>query len=125
MLVNLTLALRQHVVRLHNVRRNNIALGVLPRYATARRMATIRWSPILASLAAYNVKQCTMKHDACHNIPKFPHSGQNLALISYTGNAVSRTTWDLLTDAISLWWNERLNANMAVINSYPSSWSGA
>lgn len=124
MLVNLTLALRQHVVSLHNVRRNNLALGVLPSYATARRMATIRWSPILASLAAYNVKQCAMKHDACHNIPKFPQSGQNLAIISYSGNAASRTNTDLITDAISLWWNEKQNANMAIINSYPSSWSG-
>lgn len=124
MLVNLTLALRQHVVRLHNVRRNNLALGLLPRYATARRMATTRWSPVLANLATYNVRQCAMKHDACHNTAKFPHSGQNLAIISYSGNATSRSTAQLLTEAISLWWNERLNANMAVINSYPSSWSG-
>lgn len=123
MLVNLTLELRLHVLRLHNMRRNYLALGVLPRYATAGRMATTRWSPILASLAAYNVKQCALKHDACHNIPKFPRISQNVALLSYSGNAASRTTWNLLTAAVNLWWNERLKDNMAVIKSFPSSWA--
>lgn len=112
------------MVRLHNVRRNNLALGKLPNYGPARRMATIRWSPELAKLAALNVLQCAMKHDACHNTNKFKASGQNLAMISYSGAESARTNQELLTSSINMWWNENKNANMNVISSFPGSWSG-
>ncbi|TDG40357.1 hypothetical protein AWZ03_013222 [Drosophila navojoa] len=123
-LIELNLAQRQHVVRLHNVRRNNLALGKLPRYQPARRMATMRWSPELAKLAAFNVRQCEMKHDACHNTNKFKASGQNLAVIGYTGSGSARSTQELLTSSINSWWNERKDANMNVIRRYPNNWSG-
>ncbi|KAL7743289.1 hypothetical protein ACLKA6_012458 [Drosophila palustris] len=118
-LIDMNLTLRQHLVRLHNVRRNNLALGKVAGYNSARRMATIRWSPELARLAELNVHQCQMKHDACHNTNKFKNSGQNLAIISSTG----LTNEQLLTACINMWWNENKNANMNVINSYPSTWS--
>ncbi|KAH8418943.1 hypothetical protein KR222_007740 [Zaprionus bogoriensis] len=123
-LVELTIPLKRRIVAAHNVRRNRLALGGLPKFATARRMATMRWSPQLASLAELNVLQCTMKHDACHNTLKFKQSGQNLALISYTGDNDRYTNLELIVDAISGWWSEKQYANMAVINSYPSSWTG-
>ncbi|EDW65953.1 venom allergen-1 [Drosophila virilis] len=122
--IDMNLDLRQLVVRLHNVRRNNLALGKVANYGPARRMATMRWSPELATLAALNVRQCAMEHDACHNTNKFKASGQNLAMISYTGAQASRTNAELLTSSINSWWSELKNANMVVINSYPSSWSG-
>ncbi|XP_062141056.1 antigen 5 like allergen Cul n 1-like [Drosophila sulfurigaster albostrigata] len=123
-LIAMNLTMRQHLVKLHNVRRNNIALGNLPRYDTAKRMATMRWSPQLATLAALNVKQCQMKHDACHNTPKYKMSGQNLAFISYSGASSSQTNAALLTSSVTMWWNERLDANKSVIAKYPSDWTG-
>ncbi|EDV99788.1 antigen 5 like allergen Cul n 1 [Drosophila grimshawi] len=118
------LAKRQHVVRMHNVRRNNLALGKLANYQPAKRMATIRWSPEMAKIAAFNVQQCVMQHDECRNTQKFSSSGQNLAFIGYTGAQSTRSDQDLLTQAINMWWNENKNANMAVINKYPNSWVG-
>ncbi|XP_034486541.1 antigen 5 like allergen Cul n 1-like [Drosophila innubila] len=119
-LIDMNLTLRQHLVRLHNVRRNNLALGKVAKYNSARRMATMRWSPELAKLAELNARQCQMKHDACHNTNKFKSSGQNLAIISGS----SETDEQLLTACINMWWNENKNANMAVINSYPKTWTG-
>ncbi|KAH8385462.1 hypothetical protein KR093_005089, partial [Drosophila rubida] len=123
-LVEMTLPLRKLVVDEHNVRRNNLAQGKLPRYETARRMATMQWSPQMAPLAELNVKQCLMKHDACHNTPKFRASGQNLAIFKYSGASSSRTNQQLITSAITMWWNERVNANQAVMASYPATWTG-
>jgi len=114
----------QHLVRLHNVRRNNLALGKVGNFPTARRMATMIWSPELAKLAEFNARQCQMKHDACHNTNKFKSSGQNLAWFSYSGPSSSQTDEQLLTKAVNGWWNENKNANLAVINSYPSTWNG-
>lgn len=40
----------------------------------------------LAYLAELNVKRCIMGHDACHNTPDFPWSGQNVGLRARTGS---------------------------------------
>ena len=55
--------MRQIILHNHNKLRNRVAQGGFQSYKSAVRMATMRWSPELAKLAAYNVKQCNMKHD--------------------------------------------------------------
>ncbi|EDV94838.1 antigen 5 like allergen Cul n 1 [Drosophila grimshawi] len=123
-LINMNQALRQDTIDAHNVRRNRLALGNLPGFGPARRMATMRWSPQLASLAELNVKQCVRKRDECHNTDRFRNSGQNIALFAYEGAESSRTNQFLVRQAISNWWLESDFADMTVINNYPSSWSG-
>ncbi|XP_064544954.1 antigen 5 like allergen Cul n 1-like [Drosophila montana] len=123
-IINMSQDLREFMVATHNARRNRLALGELAGYISARRMALMRWNDELASLAELNVKQCVRQRDACHNTDRFRNSGQNIALFGYEGEASSRTDQYLLTQAVTNWWQERDNADMAVIDSYPSNWSG-
>ncbi|KAH8307623.1 hypothetical protein KR044_005700 [Drosophila immigrans] len=123
-LININETLITHISVAHNVRRNRLALGNLPGYGPARRMATVRWVPELARLAALNVRQCVEQRDNCHNTNTFSNSGQNLALITYSGDWTTKPNQELLTQAIHGWWLEYENANMAVINSYPINWTG-
>ncbi|XP_032308876.1 antigen 5 like allergen Cul n 1 [Drosophila ananassae] len=115
---------QQLILKMHNYRRNRLASGLLTKYKAAKRMATMRWDAELATLAALNVKQCKMNHDACHNTKKFKASGQNLAIYGYSGPQSGKTVRELIIASINMWWNEKKDANMAVINKYPSSWSG-
>ncbi|KAL7729036.1 hypothetical protein ACLKA6_019869 [Drosophila palustris] len=124
-LININQTLYQHISTAHNVRRNRLALGNLPGFSAARRMATVRWNPELASLAQLNVKRCVQQRDACHNTNTFSNSGQNVALITYSGDWTTKPNQELVTQAIHSWWLEYENANMAVINSYPNNWTGA
>ncbi|EDW86488.2 uncharacterized protein Dwil_GK18435 [Drosophila willistoni] len=117
-------ARRKQILKAHNVRRNKIAGGKLAGYKPAKRMATMRWNAELAKLALLNVKQCEMKHDACHNTDTFKASGQNLAIYGYSGARSSKTTAQLVTASIQMWWNEYKDANMSIIKEYPSNWSG-
>lgn len=67
MKINITPKLQQIMVDEHNKYRNQQALGQTPNYQPATRMATMKWDPELAKLAAINVRQCEMKHDSCRN----------------------------------------------------------
>lgn len=55
----------------HNEKRNAIASGSVTGFGPAVRMATVVWSPELATLAEMNTKQCIMEHDKCHNTGSF------------------------------------------------------
>ncbi|ALC49418.1 CG32679, partial [Drosophila busckii] len=115
---------RSIMVRAHNSRRNYLARGKLPGFAAAKRMATMRWSSELAKIAAYNVRQCAMKHDACRNTKQFKSSGQNLAIMSYTGNRNARTDEEMLAQSVTMWWNEYKDTTMAQMRKYPSNYKG-
>jgi len=110
------------ILNLHNDYRNKLAGGEMTDFNTATRMATMVWDNELAQLAALNVKQCVMKHDACRNTDKFRHSGQNLGVYSWYGS--TKTTDWLITNRINAWWNEYPYCTKSHINSYPSSYSG-
>ncbi|BFG01504.1 antigen 5 like allergen Cul n 1-like [Drosophila madeirensis] len=122
--VTFDLAQRKQILKMHNVRRNRIASGLMAKYKPAKRMATMRWNPELAKLAALNVKQCKMNHDACHNTQTFKASGQNLAMYGYSGPQSGMTIPQLITASVNMWWGEQKDASMTIINKYPSNWSG-
>ncbi|EDW86490.2 uncharacterized protein Dwil_GK14730 [Drosophila willistoni] len=115
---------RNQILLGHNVRRNQIAGGNLNGYRSARRMATMRWDNELAQLALLNVRQCEMRHDACRNTDTFRASGQNLAIYGYSGARSRRTIAQLINISLEMWWNEYRDANMNIINRYPSNHSG-
>jgi len=110
------------VLNLHNDNRNRIAGGAMSNFDSASRMATMVWDSELAQLAALNVKQCAMKHDACHNTDKYRYSGQNLAWSAYSGS--TKTDATLITQAINNWWSEHTRCSKAYINKYPSGYTG-
>ncbi|XP_030377801.1 venom allergen 3-like [Scaptodrosophila lebanonensis] len=122
--VAITPALRTQIVRGHNIRRQRLAAGNLPGFRPAVRMAPVRWNNELAQLAALNVKQCVMQHDACHNTAQFKASGQNLAMVGYGGARSSRTNQQLVAQSLTMWWTEYRVTTMAQINAYPSNYNG-
>lgn len=105
------------ILSVHNEKRNKIAGGNLSPYKPACRMATMTWGEELARVAAFNVKQCKMKHDLCRSTTDYKYSGQNLAMYQTTGN-VNLTKQ--IIHGIESWFDEYKNANMEQIRSYPS-----
>ncbi|CAD7083421.1 unnamed protein product [Hermetia illucens] len=105
------------IVAKHNGYRNTVAAGNLPGFLSAVRMGTMQWDDELASLAALNVKQCAMKHDACRNTDRFKWSGQNLA---WYWSIPAATVDKAINNGIESWFNEYKDATMAQINSYSS-----
>ncbi|XP_053948657.1 antigen 5 like allergen Cul n 1-like [Anastrepha ludens] len=119
-LVTLTQANRNAIVNAHNVKRNLVAGGGT-NLKPACRMATMQWDDELAALAALNVKQCQMKHDACHNTDAFKYSGQNLAWITFYGTP---DVAKLAQHSIDMWYNEIKDTKLAYINAYPNNYQG-
>ncbi|XP_030377905.1 scoloptoxin SSD976-like isoform X2 [Scaptodrosophila lebanonensis] len=122
--VVMTSALQTEIVKGHNSRRQTLAAGALPGFSSAVRMAPVRWNAELARLAALNVRQCQMKHDACRNTPTFRASGQNLAMVGYSGAISSRSDQALVTQSLTMWWDEYKITTKAQINSYPQNYNG-
>ncbi|XP_014101221.2 venom allergen-1 [Bactrocera oleae] len=119
-MVTMTQAHKNLIVRLHNTKRNTVASG-RTKLRPACRMSTMQWDDELARMAAFNVKQCQMRHDSCRNTQTFKYSGQNLARSSYNGTPNIR---NLLQTLINMWYNEIKDTTMAYINRYPNNYSG-
>ena len=85
-------------------------------------MATMGWSPELAKLAEFNVKQCRMQHDQCRNTKKFKYAGQNLATMSWKG--MQKTVSSVVNSQIQSWFDEYMDCTMAYINKYPTNTNG-
>uniref|UniRef100_W8B4H9 Venom allergen-1 n=1 Tax=Ceratitis capitata TaxID=7213 RepID=W8B4H9_CERCA len=118
--ITFTQAQKNQIVNAHNAKRDLVAGGKTALKA-ACRMATMQWDEELATLAALNVKQCEMKHDACHNTDAFKYSGQNLAWISFYN---SPNASKLSQQSVDMWYNEIKDTKMAYINKYPNNYSG-
>ena len=106
----------------HNSKRNSLASGSLDGFLSAIRMAEMQWDSEMAALAALNVKQCVMRHDACRKTAKFPWSGQNLGSFFYSGTTYQ--TSFLIGNVIDNWWSEKKDTTQAYLNSYPSNYAG-
>lgn len=120
-IVNIDASLKATIVDIHNAKRNLIAGGSDANHDPACRMATIQWDDELASIAAYNVKQCAMVHDKCRNTDTFRYSGQNLAWMGYFGTPNNVA---MMTQALDMWYSEVENSKMEYIKSYPSNYQG-
>ncbi|XP_055911666.1 antigen 5 like allergen Cul n 1-like [Eupeodes corollae] len=81
--------IKQMIVDKHNAYRNQLALGKVPHFPSANRMATMKWSDELEFMAKLNVKSCTGTHDSCRNTPKFKQSGQNIGRQTIFGDKIS------------------------------------
>lgn len=119
-MVPLTQKNKDFIVKEHNTKRDTVAVGKT-KLKPACRMGTMQWDDELAELAALNVKQCEMKHDACRNTEVFKYSGQNLAWSSYYGTP---NVPKMLQFLIDMWYNEIKYTTIAHINKYPSNYSG-
>ncbi|XP_028894690.2 antigen 5 like allergen Cul n 1-like [Zeugodacus cucurbitae] len=119
-MITFTQTQKDLIVDSHNNKRNTVA-GGKTKLKPACRMATMQWDNELAELAALNVKQCQMKHDACRNTDAFKYSGQNLAWITFynTPNATK-----LSLQSVDMWYDEIDDTKMEYINKYPNNYQG-
>ncbi|XP_037814055.1 antigen 5 like allergen Cul n 1-like [Lucilia sericata] len=112
-IIRITPKLQRKIVQKHNSLRNRVASGKVNGLKGAVRMATIRWSPELARLAVYNVKQCKMSHDKCRNTDKFSFAGQNIAKSSWSGQ--KKPVGAVLIQQIQSWFSEHKKCSMSDI----------
>ncbi|XP_055550225.1 antigen 5 like allergen Cul n 1-like isoform X2 [Wyeomyia smithii] len=115
------------IVRLHNELRSKVATGKQiyapgKTYPQASRMATLQWSPELATVAASNARRCVYGHDQCHNTEEFKYAGQNIAQLSFQGMTMSDS--DLIDGFIYAWFSEYIHANPNIIARFPKHYSG-
>ncbi|XP_036330935.1 antigen 5 like allergen Cul n 1-like [Rhagoletis pomonella] len=108
---------RQHILHEHNKRRNFVALGELPGYYPAARMATMVWDEELAFLASLNLKMCYVEHDDCNNSYRFPSVGQNLSGVDRRHDLEANVT-DIIAMSMGLWFGEYPLIDSSYIRSF-------
>ncbi|XP_037952364.1 antigen 5 like allergen Cul n 1 [Teleopsis dalmanni] len=101
----------------HNKRRNFIALGLLPGYYPASRMATMVWDDELQYLSSLNVRTCILDHDDCHNTYRFKNSGQNLVAV-YRDRSPFVNVTSLIEQSLNLWFDEYPLIDSTYIDSF-------
>ncbi|KAH8276107.1 hypothetical protein KR044_002175, partial [Drosophila immigrans] len=111
------------LVAAHNAVRQQWASGKGKVRVKACRMATVHWDDELARLAEYNVKQCKMEHDECHNTKVYPNSGQNLFFTGYKGGSPPDLN-GILELAVKDWAGEGQYVNKAILREYPDNYEG-
>ncbi|XP_014093978.2 antigen 5 like allergen Cul n 1 [Bactrocera oleae] len=111
---------KKEILHEHNKRRNFVALGQLPGYYPASRMATMVWDEELAFLAALNLKMCYVEHDECNNTPRFANVGQNLSGVAYQRQGV--TISEVISRSMGLWFGEYPLINSNYITKFRVSY---
>lgn len=96
--------LKKIIIDFHNQFRNKCALGKLPGYAPAARMATMRWNDDLEYVAALHSRSCTAENDNCRNTRIFKNVGQNIGY-EMTGEPVNNAS-AVIKHIIDAWNNE-------------------
>ncbi|XP_068147157.1 antigen 5 like allergen Cul n 1 isoform X1 [Drosophila tropicalis] len=96
---------KAYMLHAHNKRRNFLALGKVPGYYPAARMATMVWDDELEYLSMLNTRTCVLDHDDCHNTYRFATSGQNLCAVWRDRNPHTNVT-SLVDEVLGLWFNE-------------------
>lgn len=112
---------KNEILHEHNKRRNFVALGELPGYYPASRMATMVWDEELAFLAALNMKLCYVEHDECNNTPRFKSVGQNLSGVAYQRVGVSIS--EVISRSMGLWFGEYPLIDSSYISKFRVSWN--
>ncbi|KAM7350404.1 uncharacterized protein ACRADG_009006 [Cochliomyia hominivorax] len=115
-LVDINESIQQLLVNKHNKKRNFVAGGGVEHLKPACRMATMEWDEQLAQYASFNVKQCEIEYDVCHNTEQFHYSGQNILFWHYTGelNVVAR-----FNASIEIWYKEVSRTKQEHIDLFP------
>ncbi|XP_055371242.1 antigen 5 like allergen Cul n 1-like [Condylostylus longicornis] len=101
----------------HNRLRNKIAMGYVPGYKSAARMATMSWDDELAYLASLNAKTCTFDHDKCYNTYRFRNTGQSLAGLWNAKDRPLNMT-KLISEAAAAWFEEHELIDMSYIDNF-------
>lgn len=70
----------------------------------------------MAYISAFNARQCKFAHDKCRNTVECPYSGQNIAIISSSGDYLPDQ--DAISEMFQMWAGESVNCSMGIINSY-------
>lgn len=74
------------------------------------------WDDGLAETAEYNARSCIFAHDQCRSTRKFRMAGQNI--YTATTRKLNITVEAFIKEAIFLWYEEQVDANYLVLESY-------
>lgn len=123
----LTAAQQALILDLHNRLRSKVAMGQQNYtssafYPSAARMATLRWDPELAAIAAANARRCKYGHDKCRNTQQYSSAGQNIANLAFQD--ADYADGDVIRNFINDWFAEYADANPTLMASYPKGYSG-
>lgn len=110
----MTSALKVQILDTHNTFRNKVALGEVPRFKPAKRMAQMVWNHQLAYLAELNTKQCKMSHDQCRKTAKFEYPGQNLGEMGTSGPHYDPV--EVVKSVLNDWYDEHRYARQSDID---------
>jgi hypothetical protein len=80
------------------------------------------WNNELAELAALNVKQCKMSHDACRSTSDYKYAGQNLAYRANSGAFENLN--NTIEKVVQGWYDEVKDASQSDINKCCTPASG-
>ena len=61
----MTKEIKDLILEFHHQKRNEIALGNVPPYEAAKRMATMVWDDDLAKNAEFHARRCIYGNDEC------------------------------------------------------------
>ncbi|XP_053688726.1 antigen 5 like allergen Cul n 1-like [Sabethes cyaneus] len=104
------------ILNYHNAKRNQLACGLMRRYASASAMQKLRWSSELAMLAEYNAKSCHFAHDQCHNTVRFRKTGQSIGMKWFHG--MNYTEPYIIKDLIRKWFLEHKQTKQQDLDRY-------
>lgn len=79
------------------------------------------WDPTLATLAAYDARDCILKHDQCRNTHAFPKAGQNLGITMQSDQYLDSEA--AIKQSINTWFDENAKCPQSAINSFPETGS--
>ncbi|XP_058448518.1 antigen 5 like allergen Cul n 1-like [Malaya genurostris] len=108
---------KELIMNLHNSLRSELASGKLEGFESAERMAVLEWNDELAKLAEYNTRTCLYTHDECRSTEKYHFAGQNIARKSKPNNITVEVVL-ALSDLTNKWWQEYVDTNQTVMDSY-------
>lgn len=73
----------------------------------------------MEQLAQLVVKRCRLQHDECRNTEKYRYSGQSIAVLYHTKKTANSTL--SIERLINSWFDEYLNANQSIVDSFPQN----
>lgn len=111
-----TSAVKNYILKGHNVMRNNQASGRYQNLPPASKMLEMDWDKNLTTLAEIHVRHCNMKHDGCRATEKFPKAGQNLGYTCSTKK--NRSIKFCVNRIIEGWRNESSLTDVSIISNY-------
>ncbi|XP_043654008.1 uncharacterized protein LOC122620557 isoform X2 [Drosophila teissieri] len=115
-ILEITPKVQRFLLRRFNELRDSVAKGGFNGLSPASHMGTLKWNSELAYLAAFNVRDCVLRHDECRNTNFTQNAGQTVGYRGIKGKVPELE--DTLRDIIAVWMRENAGTSMVNIMKY-------